>query len=87
MACEAAHLLDHVLPSIPLRQWVLTVPPPLCYFLAYDASLCSVVLGCFMQALFGYLRRTAKREFGLRSVREQASLLADVMRRTRNRSC
>jgi hypothetical protein len=26
MNAQAAHLVDHVLPTVPLRQWVLTVP-------------------------------------------------------------
>jgi len=35
----AAHLTDHVLPDLPLRQWVLAVPKRLCYFLERDADL------------------------------------------------
>ena len=69
MAYESAHLLDNVFPSVPMRQWVLTLPPPLRYLLAYDASLCSAVLGCFMRAVFGHLKHKAKRELGLRSVK------------------
>jgi hypothetical protein len=36
MSDTAAHLLDHVLPEAPMRQWVLSVPPPLRYLLAWD---------------------------------------------------
>ncbi len=32
MAATAAHLTDHVLPDLPLRQWVLVVPKRLRYF-------------------------------------------------------
>ena len=31
MADTAAHLLDHVLPEVPTRQWVLTPPISLRY--------------------------------------------------------
>ena len=33
------HLTDHVLPDLPLRQWVLAVPKRLRYFLERDAEL------------------------------------------------
>jgi hypothetical protein len=33
MAETAAHLVDHVLPPLPVRQWVLAVPKRLRYFL------------------------------------------------------
>jgi hypothetical protein len=33
MAETAAHLVDHVLPPLPMRQWVLAVPKRLRYFL------------------------------------------------------
>ena len=29
MAQTAAHLVDHVIPYVPLRQWVLSMPIPL----------------------------------------------------------
>ena len=30
------HLIDEVIPQIPTRQWVLSVPAPLRYLMAYD---------------------------------------------------
>jgi hypothetical protein len=33
MAETAAHLADHVFPPLPVRQWVLSVPKRLRYFL------------------------------------------------------
>jgi hypothetical protein len=33
MAETAAHLVDHVFPPLPVRQWVLAVPKRLRYFL------------------------------------------------------
>src|SRR6266481_7716555 len=45
MAEQAAHLVDTVLPTVPVRQWVLTVPHRLRYRLAFDHALCRAVLG------------------------------------------
>ena len=39
MADTAAHLVDRVLPEVPVRQWVLSLPFALRYRLAYDAPL------------------------------------------------
>ena len=44
MADTAAHLVDRVLPEVPIRQWVFTLPYPLRYRCAYDAKLTSAVL-------------------------------------------
>jgi len=57
MADTAAHLIDRVLPRAPVRQWVLSLPVPLRYRLAYDAKLTSEVLSLFVRAVFGSLRR------------------------------
>jgi len=40
MAEQAAHLVEAVLPFVPVRQWVLTVPHRLRYRLAFDHALC-----------------------------------------------
>lgn len=65
MADTAAHLVDHVLPDTPYRQWVLSVPPPLRYLLAYDGELLSKVLGFFVVAIASWQRGEAKRRYGL----------------------
>ena len=44
MADLAAHWLDHMLPDVPIRQWVLTLPWPLRYRLAWDPALLAEVL-------------------------------------------
>jgi Transposase zinc-binding domain len=38
MVETAAHLSDHVLPPLPVRHWVLSVPKRLLYFLHDDAA-------------------------------------------------
>jgi hypothetical protein len=67
MAEGAAHLAEAVFPRVPVRQWVLSVPKPVRYLLAYDAKLASAVLGIFMARVFGWYRHAAKRELGLTS--------------------
>jgi hypothetical protein len=61
MAEQAAHLVDGVLPSVPVRQWVLTVPHRLRYRLAFDHGLCRAVLGVFVRAVLGWYRRRGRR--------------------------
>jgi hypothetical protein len=58
----AAHLLDHVLPHVPIRQWVFTVPVPVRYQLAFDAGLTRAVLRVFLRTVFGWQRRQAARQ-------------------------
>jgi hypothetical protein len=60
MADTAAHLVDRVLPRVPVRQWVLSLPFALRYRLAYDASLASAVLATFVRTVFASLRRRAR---------------------------
>ena len=64
MADTAAHLVDLVLPEVPIRQWVLTLPYPLRYRCAYDSALTSKILRAFLRALFSALRRRAKSQWG-----------------------
>jgi hypothetical protein len=65
MADTAAHLVDRVLPEVPVRQWVLSLPFALRYRLAYDVRLASAVLAVFVRTVFASLRRRARRQWGL----------------------
>jgi hypothetical protein len=65
MADTAAHLVDRVLPVVPVRQWVLSLPFALRYRLAYDAPLTSAVLAIFVHTVFASLRRRARRQWGV----------------------
>jgi hypothetical protein len=65
MAEIAMHLADNVIPEVPVRQWVLSLPFPLRYVLAYDSKLCSLVLGTFVRTVFAWLRQTAMSELTL----------------------
>jgi Putative transposase/Transposase zinc-binding domain len=51
MAERAAHLVDRVLPDVPIRQWVLTVPYRLRYRLAWDHDLCRAVAGVMVRSI------------------------------------
>lgn len=56
MAERAAHLLDHVFPDVPVRQWVLSLPYRLRYQLAWNHDVCRGVVGVFIRAVLGFLR-------------------------------
>ncbi|MGB5350813.1 MAG: transposase [Polyangiales bacterium] len=60
MTERAAHLVDHVLPRAPVRQWVLSLPFELRYRLAWDHRLCRAVLAVYTRALQGFYRKQAK---------------------------
>ena len=65
MVNVATHLCANVIPDVPVRQWVITVPPPVRYLLAYDAALLALVTSIFVHAVFAHLRRVARRELEL----------------------
>ena len=56
MVATAAHLTDHVLPDLPVRQWVLAVRKRLRYFLERDAALQGAGLRLFLRAVESCLR-------------------------------
>lgn len=49
MAETAAHLVDHVFPQVPVRQWVISLPKRLRYFLHPEAERVNPVLRSFLQ--------------------------------------
>jgi len=61
MAEQAANLIHAVLPWLPVRQWVLTVPHRLRYRLAFDHTLCRAVVAVCVRAVLGWYRRRARR--------------------------
>jgi len=64
----ALHLTERVLPQVPVRQWVCSLPWQLRYVLGYDRKLCAAVLSAFVHELSRSYRHRAKREHGLPSV-------------------
>jgi hypothetical protein len=59
MTERAAHLVDHVFPDVPVRQWVLSLPYRLRYRLAWDHDLCRAVVAVFVRAVLRCLRDRA----------------------------
>ena len=51
LAETAAHLVDHVFPQVPVRQWVLSLPKRLRYFLHHEHALIGPVLRIFLDAV------------------------------------
>lgn len=45
---ERAHLSDHILPPLPLRQLVLSVPKRLRYFIQRNGAVLNMVLRIFL---------------------------------------
>jgi hypothetical protein len=60
MAERAAHLLDHVFPDVPVRQWVLSLPYRMRYQLAWNHDVCRGVVALLLRAVLGFLRARAR---------------------------
>lgn len=59
-ADTAAHLVDEVLPYVPMRQWVLALPPDLHARVARDAELEGKLLRMFAGEIEKLLRMTTR---------------------------
>jgi hypothetical protein len=60
MTERAAHLVDAVLPWVPVRQWVLTVPYRLRYQMAWNHGLSRAVLRVYTRVLLDAYARGAR---------------------------
>lgn len=60
MTERAAHLVDEVLPRVPVRQWVLTLPYRLRYRLAWDHGVTRAVLAVYARVLLDFYRRGSR---------------------------
>ena len=59
MSQTAAQRVDHVIPHVPVRQWVLSLPIPLRLLLAAQPELITPVLGVVLRVLERHLRDAA----------------------------
>jgi hypothetical protein len=59
MSQTAAHRVDHVIPQVPVRQWVLSPPIPLRLLLVAQPELITPVLGVVQRVLERHLREAA----------------------------
>ena len=64
MSATAANLTEHVVPAVPLRQWVLTVPFAWRKRLAYDGRLWSGLVRIFVRTVLGFYAKRGKKEDG-----------------------
>ena len=67
MAETAALLVEHRLPEVPWRQWVLSFEGPMAVRLGYDRPLLVRVCQRFAKRVMQTLRQQTKREHALRS--------------------
>ena len=68
MVETAAHLTYHVFPRLPVRQWVLSVPKRLRYFMQRDEAVLGMVLRIF-------LRYCARPPFAMERLRKEGAAL------------
>jgi len=64
----AARLVGGVLPRVPVRQWVLSLPYRVRYLLAWEHGLARAVLGVAVRVRLGFQRQRARRH-GIRGGR------------------
>jgi hypothetical protein len=60
MVESVALLVDEVLPAVPMRQWVLSVPYPLRFLLASDSASMSECLGIVYRAIAAFQIKKAR---------------------------
>jgi hypothetical protein len=53
MVDTAAWLCDAVIPEVPVRQWVLSLPYRVRTLCAHDADACALVRGVLVRAVSG----------------------------------
>jgi hypothetical protein len=56
----AAHLVDHIIPAVPVRQFVPSLPHCVRYRFAYDQERCVAVLAIFIRALLSFYCKRAR---------------------------
>ena len=62
MANTAAHLVDRVLPDVPVRQYVLSLPYELRRLAAFKADVLTALGRMFVEAIFASYRTRAKKD-------------------------
>lgn len=61
-ALTTTHLLDHVLPKAPYRQWVISFPYSLRYLLAYNTEIINLVLDIYIKVISTWIRKQARKK-------------------------
>jgi hypothetical protein len=68
MADMAVHLEQRVLPAVPIRHWICSLPWGLRALLGYDRKLTALVASAFASELDRSLKKRAKAALGLSTV-------------------
>ena len=68
MCQTVANLVEHVLPCVPLRQWVFTFPFQLRARLGFDGKLLGAVTRIFIDSVLGWYRRRLRTSPGERAL-------------------
>ena len=68
MLDRGAFISKRIIGDTPVRHYVLTFPPPLRYALAYNQELLAKIVSISVKAILSFLKRKAKKIFGLRYV-------------------
>jgi len=76
MAQTAAHLVDHIIPRAPVRQWVLSLPIPLRHLLAAHPHLLTSILQVIHRAISTFLIKQA----GLKRIELQTGAITLIQR-------
>jgi hypothetical protein len=82
MADVGVHLEERVLPAVPVRHWICSLPWGLRALLGYDRELCAEVVSAFVGELSRSLKKRAKRELGLASVEDAHTGAVCAVQRT-----
>jgi hypothetical protein len=76
MAETAAHLVEHVIPRVPVRQWVLSFPIPLRCLFAAHPQLLAPVLQITHRVISSFLIKQA----GLKRIEAQSGAVTLIQR-------
>ena len=74
--CTAAHLVDHVIPRVPVRQWVLSFPIPLRLLFASHPALLAPTLRIVHRVIATFLIQQA----GLKRAEAQSGAVTLIQR-------
>ena len=80
MAQTAAHLVDHVIPHVPVRQWVLSLPIPLRLLLAAQPKLLTPVLQVVHRVITRFLLKQAGDASAYPNQRRMAALFVAALK-------
>ena len=58
----AAFLVDHVIPHVPIRQWVVSFPIPMRFWMAKNPKLMNEALRTFQKVLQAHYRKNARQQ-------------------------